>query len=127
MPLRTPNNPYLDTIVLTALQAVLSGYPTANTHAGLQGYPFYIQRQADLISSIATFPAIVLSASTQNYARMSARTWGGTLSVTVDYYDRWDQQLAELDTIYATLAADLERMKANIEDNEQLAMNNTAY
>ena len=126
MPLRAPNNPTTDVVLLQAVANILVGYPTPNTQAGLSSYPVYLQRYYDLIAGSA-YPALLLSIGTQDYQRSSRSTWMGTAVVLVDYYARYDQATLELDDILATIAADLERMKGNIESNESLAQNNTAY
>jgi hypothetical protein len=124
MPLRTPNA-LTDIVVATALKNVLLGYPSTNTNAGINGYPVYVEREGDLLKG--QFPAILISVGTQDYQRSSRATWMGQAEFTVDYYDRWDQRPDEFDVIFANLALDLERMKANVEDNEALAQNNTMY
>lgn len=125
MPLRTPNNPNTDAVTMNALIAILKGYPTANTAAGLNSFPFYVQRENDLLNG--PMPAILLWPGRQKYTRSGMRQWQGELTVDVDYYDDWTQRPDQLDDIRAAVAADLERMKANVESNESLAQNNTMY
>lgn len=125
MPLRNPNSPYVDSVVAGALGIVMAGYPSANTQVGINSYPIRYDAAYDTYKG--AFPAVLISVAAQHYQRASRSTWQGEVTFFTDYYDRWDQRPDELDTIRANIAADLERMKANVESNESLAQNNTAY
>ena len=125
MPLRTPNDPNYGAPLLTDLGTILIGSPAINTVLGAvpasaatgKG-PVYVQREYDLYRG--NFPALLLSAGPQTYSRSSRSTWQGTFTAYADYYDRWDEQGAEMDDIRVAIDLDLERMKANIESNESL-------
>lgn len=133
MPLRTPNNPNTDNAVLNVLAAlilndVMAGQP--NTQVGLnqqllsaqKGKPVslvYIQNKYQM--SLGPFPAVHLSTGPQTHRKNSLRTYMGQMTAIIEYYDRWDQQPNTIDAIRAGIAADLERIKANIEDNDSLA------
>lgn len=125
MPLRSPNA-ITDITLLGAFKTVLLGYPSLNTAIGINGNPVYLQHAGDMLSA-SIFPALLLKTGAQNYERSSRSTWMGQIDLVAEYYDRWDQRPDEFDDIFAALALDLERMKANIESNESLAQNNTAY
>lgn len=131
MPLRSPNNPTTDVVVMNAMVPILLGYPTNNTHlatvpASSSGLgPVYVQTEYELF--LGKFPALLLTAGKQQFRRVSRSTFMGSLVVLCDYYDRWDQNPATLETVRANIAVDLERMKANIESNPTLAQNNTGY
>lgn len=131
MPLRSPNNPNTDLAVMNAFVPIALGYPSNNTQLATVGAspsgfgPIYVQREYDLFRGL--FPAALLSADSQDYSRAARAHWFGALTLHLDYYDRYDQRPDELDDIRAAIAADLERIKANIESNDALAQNNTAY
>ncbi len=131
MTLRTPNNPLSESVLLGALPPLLA----PNTQLAL-GSPsqtgielFYVQRKYDLCQG--SFPAVLLSSGQQEVVRCSLTTYCGTHSVFVDYCDRWDRQSLPIDTIRLDIAADLERMKANIETylqtHQGLTINATLY
>jgi len=124
---RLPNNPTTDVVVLGALRQVI--VPNTNlalisaSGTGLENV--YIQNKYAISQGV--FPAVHLYTGKQHYLRDSRSTYIGTMEAVVEYYDRWDSQPNTIDTVRAAIAADLERMKANVESNEQLTIGITSY
>lgn len=134
MPLRQINNPTPDNTILNVLKALLPNDPTTglpNTVIGqeqtsLNTDQVYVEEEFKL--SQGNFPAVLLSSGPQNYTKMGGpHMQGGLYEVIVEYYDRWDQQQTPIDDIRSSINADLERMKANIEDNDSLAYQGKNY
>ena len=143
MPLRPPNNPNTDATLLTALAPVVLGLygagglaQAANTQlavasAAQGGDPtgadrVFVQQEYTMMAA-NRFPCVLLSAGQQSYVRQSRRTFDGQLVVNVDYYATWPESSNTYDTIRANVAADLERIKANIESNDSLTQNGVDY
>lgn len=119
------SNPNTDIVVLTALGNVIwQGTALAAMQALQTPTPpkFYVQNKYAM--SQGSFPAIHLSAGPQVHRRISTNHYIGTLAALVEYYDRWDAQPNTIDTIRATIAADLEIMRSNAAKNEGLVYNN---
>ncbi len=131
MPLRTPNNPLNEVALLGTLPSILS--PNTQLATGsLSGNGlelFFVQQKYAM--SLGVFPAVLLSSGQQQVSRNSLTTYDGMHTVLVDYCDRWDRQPLLLDTIRLDIAADLERMKANLETYIQshsgLTVNSIVY
>ena len=147
--LREPNNPTTDIVILNVLRNVmhftLEGYPstylasidpgdaTANPplapHTGLS--LTYVQNKYKMaLGMTAALPyAIHLSSGKQGYSKQGAglRTYIGSLVCIIEYCARWDENPASIDAIRRTIAADLERIRANIESNDSLQYNNAAF
>lgn len=141
--LRSPNNPVPDATLLTALQPVLLGLygagglpQAANTHlaeasSAQGGDPtgadrVFIQQEYTMVAA-NRFPCVLLSAGQQAYVRQSRRSFDGQLVVNVDYYATWPESSNTYDAIRANVAADLERIKSNIESNDSLTQNGQDY
>ena len=123
--LRNPNNPAPDSQVLAAFKVVVPGFPTPNTRIAASSVSQNGSEQIFIQSKFAMFqaglfPAVLLSAAAQHYTRMSRATYDGALTVNIDYYDNWTTSGLTNDQTLAAIAADLERIKANIEDNDSL-------
>lgn len=138
MPLRSPNNPTTDAVILNVLAQLLPNDPQTgqpNTVIGTNQIPLITQQdptplmyiESKYKMSLGQFPAVHLSSGGQKYAKNSRSSYVGQYVAIVEYYDRWDKQPNTIDQIRANIAADLERMKANIEDNDSLAYNSLAY
>lgn len=132
MPLRNPNNPNTDSVLAVAFIAIAVGYPSVNTVIGSvpadvngKGPIFYNMAFEEM--AFGSFPSALLTVGPQSYQRLSRSNWVGAVTLDLDYFNRWDRQSAQIDTIRASIATDLERIKANIESNESLQQNNTAY
>lgn len=129
--LRGPNNPIVDTAILTAVKTVAVGYPTPNTQLAIVSASqtgaeqVYVQAEFTMFQN-GVFPALLLSSGQQAYTRASQRNYDGTLQAYADYYDVWAETTRTLDQIRADVATDLERIKANIESNDSLTIGNTA-
>jgi hypothetical protein len=62
--------------------------------------------------------AVNMSSGQQIYTPESEGGYIGTLDIDVSYCSKWSGQVEDLDTIFANAAADLERIKANVESND---------
>lgn len=136
--LRIPNNPNVDSIVLGVLRNVLNLNATgqvctylaqiSTSQTGLE--LVYVQNKYKMaLNMTAALPyAVHLSSGKQRYGKMGGpKSFGGAFEAIIEYCARWDDQPSSLDTIRATIAADLERMKANLESNESLAFGGQAF
>ncbi len=124
MPLRTPNNPIPAKVLLAALRTVIAPNTAltlvnASDPTGLSQV-FIRSRYA---MSLGLFPAVNLSTGVQQFSIVSKQSYEGGVVVNIEYYQRWDQTPQTLDTIIATTDDDMERIKANLEDNPTLAQN----
>lgn len=135
MPLRSPNNPNTDIAIMNTLKTLLindrvSGQP--NTQIGIDqqtlGVPLVFVQQKykmSLLMSQTSPLALLLTSGHQSYARRGQSVFEGSLSIMVDYYSRWDDQDSTIDGIWASIAEDLELIKANLEDNDSTAYNSS--
>lgn len=128
--LRNPSNPNTDVIILNTIANVihknaagsyctyLAQISTSQTGAELT----YIQNRYKMaLGMTPALPyALHLSSGKQRYAKNSTFEWLGQLEVLAEYVARWDEQASSIDTIRSTIAADLERLKANLETNDAL-------
>lgn len=55
------------------------------------------------------------------------RSYIGTMEAIFTYCARWDDQASNIDAIWQTMDADLERLKANLESNDDIQYNNAAF
>ncbi len=133
MTLRTANNPMLDSVVLNVLAQLLPNDPVTglpNTVIGqnqvaLGSSLVYVQNK--YLMSLGQFPAVHLSSGEQHYRIVTRAGYVGLFIAEIEYYDRWDTQPSTIDAIRTNIATDLERMKANIEDQDSLAYQGQAY
>lgn len=132
MPLRTPNNPNTDNAILTVLKALIANDPATGQSNTIIGQNLVtLGPGKDLIwieskykMSQGDFPAIHLSSGHQIYSKVGGpHMYGGLYQAELEYYDRWDLQPTTIDDIRKNIAADLERIKANLEDNTSLVLN----
>ncbi|MDE3097719.1 MAG: hypothetical protein KGK07_17165 [Chloroflexota bacterium] len=143
MPLRTPNNPTTDVVILTALAPVALGLWSAGGVAGSANTQLavasaaqggvttgadrvYIQTEYQMIVA-NLFPCVLLSGAQQATVRQSWRAYDGQFVANVDYFDEWPASATTYDAKRAAIAADLERIKANIESNDSLTQNGQYY
>ena len=128
--LRQPNTPTPDTVILSTIASVmhknaagvyctyLAQISPSQTGADLT----YVQNKYKMALGLtAALPyAVHLSSGKQRYAKNSTFEWMGQFEAILEYCGRWDENASSIDTIRATEAADLERIKANIETNDML-------
>lgn len=131
MPLRTANNPNTDLVVMTAIKNVMAPNTqlAATSASGLGLELIFIQdKYAMMLGMNVNYPiAVNMMSKGQSYHRSSQRTYTGLVDVAIDYYSRWDEQDSTIDAIWASIALDLERIKANIESNDSLMYGQTNY
>lgn len=147
--LRQANNPNVDNVILATLRSVmhlnLAGQPCTYLASIDPGNPnatpplpaqtglslTYIQNkyQMALGMTLAVPYAVHLSSGKQSYSKdgCGLRTYDGQMMAIIEYCGRWDNQPSSIDTIRATIAADLERIKANLESNDSLQYGGAAY
>lgn len=135
--LRSPNNSNTDVAILGTLRSVLNldadGTPCtylaqlSQSQTGLE--LVYVQSKYKMaLGMTATVPyAVHLSSGKQSYRKNSLRTYDGSFEALIEYCGRWDDQPTSIDAIRATIAADLERLKANLETNDSLSYGGQAY
>lgn len=143
--LRTPNNNYTDEVILGILRNIMhnnaSGAPCTYLASIDPGNPnaspplapqtglslTWIQNKYQMALTMnAQVPyAVHLSSGKQAYEKHGFLYEGG-LTAIIEYCGRWDENPASIDNIRKTIAADLERIKANIEDNDSLQFGNAA-
>jgi len=121
--LRDANNPNTDIAIMTLLKSIM----LPNTQIALSSqsgngselcfvqekYKMYLTLKQDTPTI-----AVNLSSGQQTYSLEAERAYEGSIDVDVNYYSKWSGLVEDLDTIYANIAADLERLKANIESND---------
>jgi hypothetical protein len=136
--LREPNNPNTDVVIMGVLRNTLNRGKNKDTgqweyntklaalSASQKGTErVFIQNRFKM--SQGDFPAVHLEAGDQTRHRNSLRTYMGMTVVDIDYYDRWDTSPDTIDGLRADISADLERIIANIEDNDSLAYQGRAF
>jgi hypothetical protein len=135
--LRSPNNPNVDSVILTTIMNVMhlnaAGQPCtflasidpAQTGLGLS----YVQNKYKMVLGMtAAQPyACHLSSGKQKYGKNSTFEWTGMFEAIIEWCARWDENASSIDTIRTLAAADLERLKANIETNDALVMGGQGF
>ena len=132
MPLRTPNDPAVPAVLLRQLALIIPGSPSANTQlaassqSGNGSELVFVRDKGGMIAQ-NKFPAVNLSVSSSRRGRTSRNSYAGETLVVIEYYDRWDQNPASMDAISIGIGDDLERIKANLEDNDTLTTGGVSY
>src|SRR5258708_7459318 len=123
MALRLPNSPATDIIAMQAIKQVL--VPNTQLRAGSSDGTGLSQAYINALFplSLSSFPAVLLSSKDQVYAYRSRSTFTSLVDITVAYYNGWDAQPQTLDSVYAAVSADIERIRANIESNDNAVIN----
>jgi hypothetical protein len=124
MPLREINNPNPDIAIMTLLKSIL---PTgtqlaATSQSGTGDELIFVQEKYKMslvLRQDESTSAVNISASTpQEYALEAQRSYSGLLTIDVSYYTKWTGNNEDIETQWADISADLERMKANIEEQD---------
>lgn len=129
--LREPNDPLNETVLLPLVASILTqGTQFALTTPSQTGLErVYVQQMYRMCQG--AFPAILVSAGSQQTSRNSTNSATGTRIIDVDYYDRWDVNTLSMNAIRTNIRLDLERIRANIEtylrDNEGFVVAGTLY
>lgn len=111
--------------VITPLQAVnaLATVALPGTRLQTVNGTVLINQRAQALMQQAHWPMLACVESSQSTGRIEWRTWQTKLAVLCVYADRYDQQAGiPIDTIWASIDADLRIMKANIENNPRLVI-----
>lgn len=132
MPLRGSSNPNTDIVVMGTVKSVmlpntqLALSSQSGTGAELcfiqERYKMYLTLKQDTPTS-----AVNLSAGQQIHTPEGNPAYGATLDIDVNYYSKWSGQIEDLDAIFADIATDLERMKSNIQENDQTEYGGTNH
>lgn len=136
--LRQPNNPFTASVILGIVRSIINldvaGQPCtylaqiSQSQTGLE--LVYVQNKYKMAMSMtAALPyAVHLSAGPQRFMKAGGpRAYDGAITVILEYCGRWDEQAASIDSIRATEDADIERMKANLESNDDIIYGGTGY
>jgi len=120
---RTPNNQATFVTICAALKAVM----VPNTQLAAQstdGSGGLSQISCNHLNELVTgsFPVVHIGFGPLSYTRRSRSTSTGLLTIKIRYFDRWDENGATLDALFASVSADLLRMAANIESNDHLVV-----
>lgn len=132
MPLRDSNNPNTDIVIMSTVKPILlpNTQLAASSQSGTgdelcfiqERYKMYLTLKQDTPTS-----AVNLSVGQQIHTQEGQFAYGGTLDIDVTYYSKWSGLIEDLDAIFADIAADLERMKSNIQENDQTEYGGTNH
>jgi len=126
MPLRSVNNPNVDIAIMALLKSIL---PTgtqlaASSQSGTGDELIFIQEKYKMslvLRQDTPTSAVNISASTpQEYTLEAQRSYSGLLAIDVSYYKKWTGNVEDIDTQWSEICTDLERMKANIEEQDAI-------
>src|SRR5882762_1808139 len=125
MPLRTANNSNTDIAIMTLIKPIMlpNTQLAASSQSGTGSELCFIQKKYKMYLTLKQDTPIIatnLSSGQQTYLLEAQRSYSGSIDINVEYYSKWSGLFEDLDTIYAGIAADLERMKANIEENDAI-------
>jgi len=123
LPLRDSSNPNTDIVVMNTVKAIMlpNTQLEASSQSGTGLELVFIQEKYKLYLTLKQDTptiAVNLSAGQQIHTQEGQFAYGATLDIDVAYYSKWSGQVEDLDTIYADIATDLERMKSNIQEND---------
>ncbi len=138
--LRSPNNPFTAKMILGIVRSIINldvaGQPctylasidpnTPQTGLSL----VYVQNKYKMaLAMTAALPyAVHLSAGPQRFVKSGGpRAYEGSMQMILEYCARWDEQQASIDSIRQTEDDDIERMKANLESNDDIVYGGTGY
>jgi hypothetical protein len=128
MTLRSINNPNIDKELISAIATIIvPNTLLAENSADGTGVAQIYQQTQGLMFKNDVFPAVLLYSGEQKYKLESQNTFSGWIEIHCDYYERYDKQTVSIDTARATMADDLERMKANMEDNRTLKISSNSH
>lgn len=136
--LRQPNDPYPITVILGILAQAIHQYPqgTYNTYlaqistSGTGSDLTFVQAKYKMsLAMTAAQPyAVHLSGGSQRFNYNGGpRNRSGQAKALIELCARWDDQSSSIDAIRNVLQAELERYKANLEQNDDLVFNGQAY
>lgn len=117
---RSLNNPN-DALTLMAALTIVMPVGTMLAQLSVSGNGMErIFTDRDAMALSALFPAMLLRPGLNTTRIGGGRLYDGTVQISARMYDRWDNQAATLDAIYLAEYADLLRMAANLENNNNL-------
>lgn len=136
--LRQPNNPFPAKVILTIVRSIINlddaGVPctylasVSESQTGLE-LVFVQNKYKMALAMTASQPyAVHLSAGPQRFAKAGGpRAYEGSMQLVLEYCARWDEQQASIDSIRQTEDDDIERMKANLESNDDIVYGGQGY
>lgn len=138
MALRTLNDTISIAAALAALALVLpndktSGYTVPNTLLGTAAGSVLINDDTLLLSQQNTFPTLLIIQGKPDVLRVSWQTEQVKLPFTAAYLQQWVEGNGltgggapkSMDNVWADMDLDIQRMKANLEDNPRLLVSGT--
>ena len=129
--LRSSNNPNTDIAIMTILKPLLvpNTQLAATSTSGTGLELVYIQSKWKMALNMndAIPIALLLSSGVQEYSNEAQRAYIGIVPINVGYYSRWDDQDQDVDGIWSNISADLERMKSNVESNDDTEYGGTNH
>lgn len=123
MPLRGSGNPNTDIVVMSTVKSFMlpNTQLALSSQSGTGEELVFIQekyRMYLLLKQDTPTSAVNISAGQQIHVTEAQSSYTASLDINVEYCSKWSGLFEELDAIYASLSADLERMKANIQEND---------
>lgn len=133
MPLRQINNSNTDIAIMTILKPIIvpDTQLAASSVSGTGLELVFVQQryQMSLVLKQGDVPIAVNISSgiPQEYTPEAQDAFIGLISIDISYYSKWSGQDEDIDTLWSDISADLERMKSNIEDNDQTEYQGTNH
>lgn len=119
---RTPNNPNTSQVIMIILKNIISvnTYLAQISTSGTGVELVYAQQKYKMALGMTdAIPyAVNMSSGSQERVIEGERAYSGTTDIEVAYYSKWNNNISDIDAIWATMDDDLERIAANIESND---------
>ena len=136
--LRNPNNPNTPKVVLNAIRNIIhlnvAGQPCtylAQISPSQTGLDLtYVQNKYKMVLAMSAAQpyALHIESGRSHFLKEGGpKVYTGTLEVIFTYCGRWDDQASSIDAIWQTMDDDLERLKANLESNDDVQYGNAAF
>ncbi|MBF6588935.1 MAG: hypothetical protein IVW57_00205 [Ktedonobacterales bacterium] len=125
MALRSSNNPIPSKVLLGQIRQIIPAgtlLQTANP-ADTTGVAQVFVRQRYAMVRQNIWPAVNLSTGQQQFNVVSRAVYEGMAVVIIEYYLAWPQSPETIDQLLQDTDDDLERIRANLEDNPTLSAN----
>ena len=132
MPLRSANNSNTDLAIMTLLKPIIlpNTQLVASSQSGTGSELCFIQEKYKMYLTLKQDTptlAVNMSSGTQEYSLEAQRAYTGLVAIDISYYSKWSGQAEDLDALYANIASDLERMKANAEAQDAIEYGGTNH
>jgi hypothetical protein len=133
MPLRSVNNPNTDIAIMAILKSILPANTqlAASSQSGTGQELVFIQEKYKMslvLRQDTPTSAVNITANTlQEYSLEAQRSYSGLLAIDVSYYTKWTGQNEDIDIQWSEICTDLERMKANVEEQDATEYSGTNH